>query len=493
MTDKDTLDLLKKAQNDPVFWVENIAGINTLWDKQREILRSIRDNRFTTVRSCHGSGKTFSTALAVGWFLTTHPYSIVITTAPTGRQVREVMWQEIAKMVSRAKVPLGGRVLTTTWQIDGGWFAIGFSSDEADRFQGFHSRDMLVVVDEACGVSPQIFEGIDSLIVSENNKLLLIGNPTTPEGRFYDSFKNPMYNHIHISAFETPNLVAGRIVNPYLVTPQWVEDRRQEWGEDSPAWISRVLGEFPEAKADAFISLDLVDYALDNKLTPGVPCIVACDPARFGDDESVIVVRRGDVVTKLNGYYGLDVVELARVVRDTAQEENASAIVIDTIGQGAGVFDVLHREYGIQNVLGFQAQERAADRAKYVNRRVEAWDVLKQRMIAKKLDLTLFEGHRERETIRGQFTGPRYKFDTAGRYQLERKEDMKSRGIGSPDRADAIALAFYYDGPLGTGRASDLEIMQEKPKPGTLGWILEQAQKDNEISEYDWLRMEVGN
>jgi hypothetical protein len=501
--DSDLLKLLKKSRKDPVFFVENILGINSLWEKQREILESIRDNRFTTIRSCHGSGKSFTTSLAVAWYLSTHPYSIVITTAPTGRQVREVMWQEIAKNVGRAKFPLGGRMLTTSWQIAGGWYALGFSSDEADRFQGFHAKEMLVVVDEACGVPLPIFEGIDSLITAESNKLLLIGNPTNPEGRFYDSFKSPLYHKIHISAFETPNLVAGRVVNPHLVTPRWVEDRRTEWGEDSPAWISRVLGQFPETSSDTFISLNLIDASLDNDLHPGVaprdtpgPCVVACDPARFGDDESILVTRRGDKVTRMEWYYGVDGVQLARHMLKMMTEEVADIGVVDTNGNGSGVFDVLFREYGVQNVMGFMSQEQANDRAHYVNKRVEAWAALKERMRKNKLDLTIFDTPKDREAIRGQLSGPKYKYDASGRYQLERKEDMKKRGLKSPDRADAIALAFYYEGQAGVGQATWTD-RKEEPKPGTLAWVQreierEAAERDLEREEYEWLKMEVG-
>lgn len=501
--DKDTLKILKKSKEDPVFFVKHVLGINTLWEKQEEILMSVRDNKNTSVRSCHGAGKSFVSASTVVWFLVTHPYSIVITTAPTGRQVKEILWQEIAKLSSRSKIPLGGQLLTTRWAIDGGWFALGFSSDETDKFQGYHAKDMLVVVDEACGVPANIFEGIDSMLTSgDGNKLLMIGNPTEPSGRFYDSFKSPLYNKIHIDAFETPNLKAGKIVNPFLVTPQWVEDRRIEWGEDSPQWLSRVRGEFPEQGSDTFISLVDLDKALENDLynAKGIkdsdidgPCIVAIDPARFGDDESIIVVRRGYKITKLYVFRSLDTVQLAREALKVMIEENPTMSIVDTVGLGSGVFDVLYREYGVRNIAGFISQESPNDKSHYVNRRAEAWDVLKGYLKKGKVDLTNFDTPRDRETIRGQFGALKYEYDSAGRLKLESKEDMKKRGLKSPDRADAIVLSFYFDGTAGVGQALFVEDRRKKAPPGTVAHILEQVSakfEEKDPSEVEILGLE---
>lgn len=483
MSMKEAVEILKRSKKDPIFFVKNVLGISTLWEKQEEILLSIRDNKYTSVRSCHGSGKTFTAACAVVWFLLTHPYSIVITTAPTDRQVKELLWQEIARLARMARIPIGGQLLTKRWSIDAGWFALGFSSDETDKFQGYHAKDLLVVVDEACGVAPAVYEGIDSILTSgDGNKLLLIGNPTEPSGRFYDSFKSPLYYKVHISAFDTPNLKAGRIVNPFLVTPQWVEERRLEWGENSPLWKARVLGEFPEQGADTFISLADVDKALDNDLyaSRGIkdsdidgPCVVAVDPARFGDDESIIVVRRGWKVTRLHVFNALDTVQLAREVLRVMLEEKPQLTVIDTVGIGSGTFDVLFREYGVTNVVGFVSQERANDPSHYVNRRAEAWDVFKNYLRRGKIDLTNFQTPREREIIRGQFGGPRYEFDSAGRLKLESKEDMKKRGLKSPNRADAIVMSFYFDGTSGVGMATWPSERVKKPEPGTVGYLLD--------------------
>jgi hypothetical protein len=516
--DKDVLKMLKRAKDDPLFFIRNVVGVNTTWEKQHDIMQSVHDNQNTSVRSCHGAGKSFISAMTVAWFLTTHPYSLVITTAPTGRQVREILWQEIAKLHSRSKFPLGGQLLTTKWAIDGGWFALGFSSDEGDKFQGYHAKDMLLVVDEACGVAPIIFEAGDSLLTAGvGNKRLYIGNPTEPSGPFFDSFKSPNFYNIHIDAFDTPNLKAGSIVNPFLVTKDWVDDRRLEWGENSPAWLSRVRGCFPETATDSFIQLIDVDRALDNDLYPHIrklketpgSCILAVDPARFGDDESIIMVRRGSKITRWEKFTGLDGVQLGREVLRVMFDETPELLVVDTNGVGSSCFDYLFREAGVRNIVGINSQERANDEANFINKRVEMWAVFRSRLsrarnangkdisVDRDIDLTIFDTPRDREIIRGQFIGPKYKFDARGRYQLESKEDMKKRGLKSPDRADAIVMAFYFDGHAGVGLAEFLDEKPKKAPPGTVAEALEKLGhgdvKENwdEAEDADWLKLEV--
>jgi hypothetical protein len=228
--------LYKKGTDDPVFFVENVVGMTEMWQKQRDILYSVRDNPRTAVRSCNGMGKTFVAANAATWFLATHPQSIVITTAPTARQVRELLWQEIRHIHANAKYPLGGDTTTVSWTMGAKWFALGLSTDDPNRFQGFHAEHILGVLDEACGIDAPIWEGMDAILTSHGARLLAIGNPTEPSGRFFDAFGSSLYNKIHVSAYDTPNFQGNGIVYPALITPQWASERKQEWGEESPAY-----------------------------------------------------------------------------------------------------------------------------------------------------------------------------------------------------------------------------------------------------------------
>ena len=497
---KDMLTLFHKGQEDPVFFVENVVGMTQLWNKQGQIMRSVRDNSRTIVRSCNGAGKTFTTANTVTWFLTTHPQSVVVSTAPTARQVRELLWQEINNIHKNSKYPLGGRCLNVNWTLGAKWFAVGLSTDDPNRFQGFHAEHILGVIDEGAGVEAPIWEGMDAILTSSGARLLAIGNPTEPSGRFYEAFSSSLYHKIHISAFDTPNFTengivledikSGRwkekmkdLIYPALITPQWAAERLQEWGEDSPAFQSRILGNFPIYGADTIIPLGWAlrakERALDYKDSDR--CYMAVDVARFGDDESVIGIRRGNSLVKLDSMTNVDVYTLSKACKAVFDRERPEWVKVDVVGIGAGVADNL-RAWGIP-AIDYIAQERAYSTEKFVNRRTESWYNLRERL---RKDLVNLPND---EVMLGQLTSPKYKFDTAGRYVLESKDDMKKRGLSSPDRGDVVSMLFEGDEDFGTSIALDF-AEPDAVKPGTLQEVLNILSQGKE-EELEWHSMEL--
>lgn len=491
------LKLFEKGQKDPVFFVENVIGMTQLWGKQRDIINSVKANSRTAVRSCNGAGKTFTTANTVAWFLTTHPNSIVVSTAPTARQVRELLWQEINSIYTNSKYKLGGRCLNVNWTLGAKWFAVGLSTDDPNRFQGFHAENILGVIDEAAGVDAPIWEGMDAILTSSGARLLVIGNPTEPSGRFYDAFSSPLYKKIHISAFDTPNFTANGVtladikngdwekkskilMYPALITPIWVAERMQEWGEDSPAFQSRVLGGFPIIGTDTMIPLGWVlrakerDTAFEGKDR----CFMAIDVARFGDDESVIGVRRGNSLTKQETFNNVDVYSLAKAARLHADLERPEFIKVDVVGIGAGVADIL-RGWGYP-AIDYIAQERAYSPGKFVNRRTESWFNTREKFRKNEINIP------NDELLVGQLTAPKYKFDSAGRYMLESKDDMKKRGLTSPDRADVITMLFESDEDFDSSIAKDFH--EREVKAGTVEQLLRELTKGNE-EEIQWHTM----
>ncbi|MBI4332424.1 MAG: hypothetical protein HY673_14220 [Chloroflexi bacterium] len=526
-----------RGRRDPVFWSREIVG-DTPYDKQEEVLYSVRDNLFTTVAAAHGVGKTYIASRAAGWFLTSHEESIVVTTAPTGRQVRELLWGEINRMNVKSKYPLGPKTLTVSWPIAPGWYAIGFSTDDPNKFQGFHapSGSILVIADEAAGIPDLIYnEGIDNLLTSDKARLLMIGNPTEPTGRFFDSHEGAirsLHHRIRISAFDTPNLKAGRVLFPYLVTPQWVKHRAIIWGEESSAYLSRVLALFPSAGTNTLIPAAWVDWSFEademqitKALAEAKVATIGVDPARFGDDSSAVGVRRGKVVTRLEEFYHLDTIKVAKEVKRIADEEAIgtpsgtgsveSFIVVDTVGVGAGVADWL-RDAGY-NVIDFQGGNRAFLDSRFENRRAEAWFGVRERFRKKDIFIPRWgdDGvgfHREEilDKLRGQFSGIQYKFDLHSRYVLERKEDMKRRLAGSsadkgeargrsPDAAEAIIHAFAFDSSAETivieddeSEAAKTELA--KTKPDTVARIFADLELERKLEEeFGWLKGDVGS
>lgn len=494
----DMRNLFKKGHDDPVFFVEDVVGMTSLWQKQKDIMQSVRAHPRTCVRSCNGAGKTFTTANVVTWFAPTRPNSLVITTAPTSRQVRELLWQEIRNIHAHSRFPLGGNCLQVSWTLGEKWFALGLSTDDPNRFQGFHAENILGVIDEAAGVDASIWEGMDAILTSHGARLLVIGNPTETSGDFYNAFSSPLFNKIHISAFDTPNFTANditmedirsgawddkykTIVYPALITPKWVAERYSEWGEDSPAFQSRILGQFPLESKDNMIPLGWVLKAREREVEEDMKglCVVAVDVARFGDDESIIGVRRGVNYVRQEVLHNVDVHTLSMAAQEVIRKENPRMTVVDVVGIGAGVADNL-RAWG-HNVLDFIAQGSPWDKTKFTNRRAEAW--YNTRELFRK-DLINIPSD---ESLIGQLTSPKYDFDAAGRYRLESKEKIKGRGLQSPDRADALVMAFSQEAFFSSTIASDIEN-RETIKKGTVSEILRELER-KEVDEIKWHSM----
>ena len=253
------------------------------------------------VKSGNGLGKDFTAAVAVLWYVHAHDPAIVLSTAPTFRQVRHVLWRQIHRLYRNAADTLGGRMLDTRWEVAEDRYAMGLSASDADQFQGFHCENMFVVVDEAEGVAEPIYEAVEAVMTSAHPTLLLIGNPTTTSGGFHRAFhrERGIYETITMSALESPNVVANRIEIPGLTTPAWVEERRAMWGENSEMFRARVMGEFPDRGEDNLIAISDIDdatYPLGEvpAATGGYePVVLGVDVARFGVDRTVIMVRRG--------------------------------------------------------------------------------------------------------------------------------------------------------------------------------------------------------
>jgi len=434
-----------RAQHDPVGWMRSWLGVDP-WEKQVEIAESVRDHRRTAVKSCHGTGKSYLAARVVLWFLHAFPFSIVVTTAPTGRQVREILWRNVNAAAARARRPLLGRALQTRYDIAPDWYGIGFKATDADTsaFQGFHAEDILFVADEAAGVPDAVFEAGDSLLTSERAKLLMIGNPTSIGGRFHAAFHGArsLYNTVTVAWPDTPNAKAGRTVRPYLITQRFVDDLVAEEGRDSPNVRARIYAEFPEGGEFSLIPLSEIE-AVNNRgpedLGSGGGTVEAgLDVARFGGDENALCVRRGPLIEHLSAWTGLDTMETAGRVRTVlADFPDLAAIKVDVIGLGAGVADRL-REQGYP-VVDVNVATASSDPTAWPNLRHELWWGLRGLF----RDGAIAGNGRLDERTIGQLADVRYRYDSRHtRPVIESKDDARKRRQRSPDRAEAVMLAF---------------------------------------------------
>jgi hypothetical protein len=393
---------------------------------------AVKKNREVAVRSCHGAGKTFVSACLVHWFLTAFPDSIVITTAPTNRQVKEVLWREIKATIPFENYYPPDRVLELKIDISPKHFALGLATDRVDQFQGFHSPNLFVIIDEASGVSDEIFRAIYSLHPS---KILMLGNPLRNKGRFADAFKDSTTAKIHISAFDTPNIKENKIVIPGLITWADIENIKRIYGEDSDYYRIMVLGEFPKEESDCFIPVSLVSDAIE-RLIPEENLIfekkMGVDPARYGQDATAIVIRQDKKVIRAELFYQKDTMEVCGLILKIAREEGIrpNNIFIDIVGLGAGIYDRLREQGWIVN--GINGANKPKE-GRFKNLRVELWAKMRE---------WLKIGQLTRNEAWYEMCNLKYSYDSLGRLTLESKEDLRARGKRSPSLADALSYTF---------------------------------------------------
>lgn len=422
---------------------------------------AVRDHKRVAVRSCHGIGKTKGAAFIALWFLYSFPHSKIITTAPTWTQVEDLLWREIRIEHENAATSLGGKLLTAELEIEPDWFALGLSTDKPERFQGHHAPHVLLIVDEASGVENAIFEAGEGYLTTPGARLLAIGNPTQTSGQFFDAFhsERALWHRISISAFDSPNFTDEEVpedVAVELTSQEWVDDKKIKWGEQSPLYQVRVLGEFPTESDDTVVKLGDIErsYANGYQPTPIDVAVIGCDVARFGSDETVISVRQGKRVRISETYIGRDTMETAgRIIRTAkgVHSEHFPRLVVDDDGVGGGVTDRL-RELGYQ-VTAFRGGQSALDSESYPNARSELWFTYSE--LLPDLDMD------DDDQLAADLVAPHYKLDSQGRRVVERKDETKKRIGRSPDRADSVLLCYAPEREVGANTVTYVEEYEE--------------------------------
>lgn len=459
-TTPDRLTYRQRCQTDPVWWIRAHLGSN-LWKMQKQIAKSVRDNKRTAVRSCHGIGKSKIAADIALWFTNAFSDALVGTTAPTFRQVEKVLWKEINKSASRAPAQLPGKMLQTEYKIDPAWFAFGFSSDSPDALAGLHAPHVLLVFDEASGVAPASWETLEGALTGSHARLLTIGNPTDASGAFAREFKTPGTAKFAISAFDTPNFTAfgitlddvitGRwrdkideapLPMPWLITPEWVADKVARWGVDSPAFKSRVLAMFPDAGEQVVFPLHLIEaaqqrwHAHQRSPKPKVHRLSA-DIARYGSNETVIGHRCDDWFEVHEALRGKSISEGAGHISRAHVLLGTSEIVVDGDGLGGGTIDILDDLRRPVTEFRGSASPSNDEDDRFINARAEAYWNLREAFFRGEPVINPID-----DDLAGQLSSIRYKVTSRGKLQIESKDDMAKRGVPSPDRADAMAMAW---------------------------------------------------
>ena len=254
--------VLDTYRDDPVRFFQEVLGYPPPYAKQREMLALVAANRRVSVVGANGSGKDWAAARAVLWRLATRPRAKVVVTGPTQRQVDDIVWRELRAAYKAARVPLGGRVSGSHWNIDDDRFAIGFSTNKADNLQGFHSPELLVVVTEAHAMPQDQMEALKRL---NPTRVLLTGNAFSRDGEFFDSHhtKRDLYKTLVISAFDTPNFTGEFGGIPGMPTEEDIQERKLDWREDHPLYQGSVLARFPDMLDDSLIGRTVIEQAVE--------------------------------------------------------------------------------------------------------------------------------------------------------------------------------------------------------------------------------------
>lgn len=515
----------------PDIYFKDVLGVNSLEGYQSNILKEIQENDRVVIRAAHSLGKTWMLARAALWFFSCYRNSIIISTAPTYKQVDALLWGELRDAHKNAKMNIGGKLLSTKLTKSDKWYAMGFSpqktagtSDEqqGSSFQGFHSDYVFIIFDEAVGCPPDLWKMSEGLMTSGKIvKFVGIANPTTRNCEFFKKFSSQRYKCLHLSCFDSPNLIANGFLNkddleleierllllpqdermaqiadykkprPPLLSAQWVVDYVMEWGFNHPLTLSKVFGEFPENDDAVLIKMSYVndaikrEYEIDDRDTRSI----GVDVARYGSDKSVLCEMVGAKQTGLIAVAKQSItVVTGHVVRMINGEHSGrkTVVMVDATGLGAGVLDNL-LELQFEGTIPKNVDIREIhfggspvnndetdrdiidqDRARYTNLKAKLFQLL---AIDMKNLLDIWDEAnflKELPTIK---SAP----DSKGRLKIESKEDYKKRtGRPSPDYADALGLCnLGRHVNIGSGSFTNLQ-------KGGAGFIVRNTDKRKE-------------
>jgi len=459
---------------DPAQWgVERLK--ETYWSKQRDAFAAVRDYRKVSIQSCHSVGKSFLAARLAGWWLDIHPPgdAFVVTTAPTYRQVRSILWREISRVQAKG---LLGRTNQTEWlaSMPNGkeeLVAIGFKPSDYDptAFQGLHAENFLVLVDEACGIASGVLDSLESLAANDRSKLVYLGNPDDPDTEFFKLCSPGSGVHvIQIGAFDTPAFTGEEVPRKLLwslIGRVYVEEKRKKWapswywvdaagarcevaegvrcvppeGQDpadtNPLWQSKVLGLFPQKSSpDALIPMSWIRAAQQRELPPSEPNELGVDVGG-GGDANTIASRKGPVVRVIHEDQNPNTMETCGNVVTARRKTGATAVKIDKIGIGAGLVDK-GKEDG-EPFVGINVGEAAHDKEAFANLRAELWWGVRERFEEGNADIDPLD-----DDLAGELASLKFTRTSKGQVLIESKDQAKRRGIPSPNKADAVMLAF---------------------------------------------------
>lgn len=489
--------------DDPVGFTEDFLNRKP-WERQRELMTALIRTGRVSMRSGHGAGKTDSIAYLLLWAVCCRPGVEGCVTAPTFRQLTNVVFRRVEEILRDAPLLKDLVVVKKTSVEFGGNLIQAATARKGEGLQGIHARPgigtVLIIVEEASGVPDSFFNSLEGALSTGKALILLVGNPTQRQGKFFDSHnaERADWYTMRVSAEESP-----------LVERDWLESRKRLWGEDSDQYRVRVLGEFPSVDGFALIPLEwmndakLVTDTDHRKLCgPTDGYVIGVDPARQGRDSTFVAVRRGRFI--LGEYFaefkGLRTTEVAGYIehlyndlkRISPLSPNGGQMIrpivcVDAVGIGAGVYDTL-RDHGV-NVRAVQASALAPETSPPCHRLRDwlYWQLRELFNPENELDpVILIPGRKDKrnevfvpvadklklvERMISEGSGLLFKYLPGDKIQIESKDDYRERNSGrSPDAADAVCLSFMRDNRV--PRRKVVDIFERRRRPQSTGWVI---------------------
>lgn len=487
----------KEYRDDPVLWAKEVAG-HHLWSSQAEVAMSLTRNQNVAVKAGHSVGKSFLAALLSCWWVDTrYPDCFLASTAPSTAQIGAIVWREINHLRSRIegrykagltdhKLP-GYVTSDNVWKTDEG-IPVGFGRKPPDQktddaFQGLHaSQGVLAVGDEAVGLTEEMIDALGNITATSNSRRLLICNPTNPGSHVAKLFKEQHSNWTYhtISVLKSPNFTDERFVTPpevleALADETFVDSKRQEYGEGSPRWISRIEGEFAWDMGDTLFRQEDLAKGYDTQADPSVDAlpVLGVDVSRSkSGDTNTIYENLGGRIRFVDEWNDPNAMNTARRIDKTARERGVPEIRIDGAGLGGPIADAVRElSRGAYDVIEILGGNPSPDRNRWANMRAWGFWSLQDRLSTGGIDLDVAD-----DQLADELMGVEKKKRTSGidNLLLESKEDMRRRGVKSPNRADAAVYASldlsYWTGKLPEGSTVVLD-RSEIPEFGIEDWL----------------------
>lgn len=488
-------------RNDWNLFIRDALGV-TLDDEQKAIVSAVQHKKLVSVRSGTARGKDFVAACIAVSFLYLTPRwnkrgelvenTKVALTAPTDRQVKNIMMPEISRLFNRAKkrgFVLPGRLNAYDIRTDNEeWFLTGFKADENNHeaWSGFHAVNTMFVVTEATGILDDTYTAIEGNLQG-NSRLLLVFNPNTTIGYAARSQKSSRWEKFCLNSLTAPNVVKKKIILPGQVDYEWVVDKVENWCEPitedevkesendflfegvwyrpSDLFRKKVLGEFPKVDEDILIPPKWVEMAQerwkDYNLTSHNDCILGVDVAGMGRDCSVKCFRFGNYVERFDKYNSggkADHMKVAGQVVNEIRSHGGFSVSIDTIGEGAGVYsrivEICEESNGVldeETIVSCKYSEAAKNsngddltditgQYKFANMRAYLfWAVRDWLNPDNGTNAMLPPGG----SLLEEATEIKWSFLSNGKIIIEPKDDIKERLGHSPDEFDALANTFH--------------------------------------------------